>query len=88
MKKPPHQTTAQLAANARQVGGAHYVSQAIQPWDAMQAWMSPAEFAGFLRGNAIKYIARCNVKGGREDLEKARHYLDKLLEVTAPTSVA
>ena len=35
---------------------------------------------GFLRGNAIKYLARCDDKGGLEDLKKARHYLDKLIE--------
>ena len=31
-------------------------------------------------GNAIKYLARCDDKGGLEDLKKARHYLDKLIE--------
>ena len=40
--------------------------------------MSKEEFNGFLRGNVIKYIARD--KGGVEDLKKARHYLDKLIE--------
>lgn len=69
------------AANQRQVGGEHYTTKAVQPWDAMQAWMSHDEFTGFLRGNAIKYMARCKDKGGVEDLEKARHYLDKLIEV-------
>lgn len=64
----------------RQVGGTHYSGKAIQPWDAMQAWMSADEFRGFLRGNVIKYIARCNDKGGIEDLRKAMHYLEKLLE--------
>jgi hypothetical protein len=43
--------------------------------------MSKEEFAGFLRGNAIKYLARCNDKGGVEDLRKARHYIDKLIEL-------
>lgn len=70
-----------MNANDRQVGGSHYTSKAIQPWDAMQAWMSEEEFAGFLRGNVIKYVARCSDKGGVEDLQKARHYLDKLIEV-------
>jgi hypothetical protein len=69
-------------ASKRQVGGMHYVAQDVQPWDAMEAWMSPEEFKGFLRGNVIKYVARCNEKGGRQDLEKAAHYLEKLLEVT------
>jgi len=64
-----------------QVGGDHYVSLKIQPWDAMQAWMSPEAFEGFLTGNVIKYVARHKRKGGVEDLRKSRHYLDKLSEV-------
>lgn len=66
--------------NDRQEGGDHYRRMAIQPWDAMQSWMTDAQFRGFLRGNAIKYLARCDAKGGSEDLRKARHYLDKLIE--------
>ena len=68
-------------ANATQIGGNHYASKAVQPWDAMQAWMSREEFTGYLRGNVIKYMARCNDKGGIEDVRKARHYIDKLVEV-------
>lgn len=30
----------------------------------------------FMRGNAVKYILRCDAKNGREDLQKARRYLD------------
>lgn len=70
----------------RQVGGTHYRDMEIQPWDAMRAWMSPVEFRGFLRGNAIKYLARCDKKGGLEDLRKARHYLDQLIEHELATS--
>ena len=67
-------------AQDRQVGGDHYTRLEVQPWQAMQAWMSTEEFRGFLRGNAIKYLARAGSKGPvREDLEKARHYLDALI---------
>lgn len=66
--------------DTEQVGGTHYASKSIQPWAAMKAWMTPEQFKGFLRGNAIKYLARCDDKGGVEDLKKARHYLDKLIE--------
>ena len=62
-----------------QIGGNHYVKE-IQPWDAMQAWMTSMEFKGFLRGNVIKYVARYKDKNGVEDLEKAMHYLDKLIQ--------
>lgn len=77
-----------MAAKDMQVGGDHYKSKEIQPWDAMEAWMSQEEFAGFLRGNVIKYAARCNDKGGVEDLKKARHYLDRLIELQESVSVS
>jgi|CXWL01.1.fsa_nt_gi hypothetical protein len=70
----------EATADDRQVGGSHYKDKAIQPWDAMKAWMSPEQFKGFLRGNVIRYIARCDDKGGVEDLKKCAHYLDKLIE--------
>lgn len=63
----------------KQIGGSHY-QKAIQPWDAMRAWMTDEEFAGYLRGNVIKYVARCYDKGGVEDLQKAAHYLETLIE--------
>lgn len=68
-------------ADMQQIGGEHYTSKRIQPWAAMDAWMTQEEFKGFLRGNAIKYLARCNDKGGLEDVLKARHYINKLIEV-------
>jgi hypothetical protein len=69
-------------ASATQVGGDHYTVLDVQPWDAMANWMSACEFEGFLRGNAIKYLARAGSKGDAlEDFKKARHYLDKLIEV-------
>ena len=70
-----------MSARDTQVGGAHYKSKTIQPWDAMEAWMSKDAFTGFLQGNVIKYIARYKDKGGVEDLHKAQHYLSKLIEV-------
>lgn len=63
-----------------QVGGDHYRSKAVQPWTAMQAWMTPEEFEGFLRGNVIKYIARYKDKEGLQDVYKAKHYMERLIE--------
>jgi len=68
-------------ANAYQIGGDHYVSKRIQPWDAMRAWFSHEAFCGFLAGNVLKYLARYKEKNGVEDLLKAKHYLEKLIEV-------
>lgn len=63
-----------------QYGGDHYLRMGIQPWDAMEKWMSAEAFEGFLRGSAIKYIARSDKKGNKiEDYRKARHNLDKLI---------
>ncbi len=67
-----------VSANAVQVGGGHYQTKAIQPWDYIVS-----NRLGYLEGNVVKYVSRWQDKGGRQDLEKARHYLDKLLEVTA-----
>ena len=58
-----------------QVGGDHYKDMAIQP----------SEFINknkilFAEGNAIKYICRHNNKGGKQDLEKAKHYIDMIIE--------
>lgn len=73
------------AARNRQEGGDHYLNMGIQPWDAMQAWMTEEQFMGFLVGNAIKYLSRFNVKhdskGGLVDLRKALHYIEKMIEM-------
>lgn len=63
-------------ANASQVGGTHYKDKAIQPWDYIAA-----NGLGFFEGNAVTYLTRWRERGGVEDLHKARHYIDKLIEV-------
>ena len=66
---------AAIRANEKQVGGAHYAVKTIQPWDFIIA-----NNIGYLEGNIIKYISRWKDKGGIEDLKKAQHYLQKLIE--------
>jgi len=63
-----------------QVGGDHYLNMSIQPWDVMRSTMSHEAWLGFLRGNVIKYLMRDGSKRGSEDLRKAHHYLEVLLE--------
>ena len=58
----------------------HY-NHSIQPWEYMESVMTEDGFVGYLQGNVIKYISRFQDKGGREDLGKAKHYIDKLLSV-------
>lgn len=63
-----------------QVGGSHYQKGSIQPWDIIDAWG-----LDFYEGNVIKYLLRWKHKDGVEDLKKARHYLDKLIENNSPS---
>jgi len=67
-------------ANELQVGGEHYRSMVVQPWDALEAWLTPEEFRGYQKGVAIAYLARERKKGGTQDIEKAMHHLMKLVE--------
>lgn len=71
---------AAMLASDTHVAEARYASKAVQPWHAMEAWMTPEQFDGFLLGNVIKYVAGCDGKGGVKDMRKARHYLDRLIE--------
>ena len=60
----------------------HYTQGTIECIDAIAASMSINEFTGYLKGNCIKYLWRYRNKGNaKEDLEKARWYLNKLLSV-------
>jgi hypothetical protein len=70
-----------MTQNSYQIGGDHYASKAVQPWDVMESWMSTEAFSGFLLGNCIKYLSRYRDKNGVEDLEKCNHYLGKLIEI-------
>ena len=63
-------------ANNKQYGGTHYKEMSIQPWDYIIS-----NNLGFLEGNAIKYISRWKEKNGIEDLRKAIHYIEKLIEI-------
>jgi hypothetical protein len=65
-----------MSANEIQVAGSHYKTQAIEPWDYVAA-----NGLGFFEGNVVKYVTRWRDKGGVEDLRKARHYIDKLIEL-------
>ena len=63
-------------ANEEPVGGDHYKNKAIQPWDYIAS-----NNLGYLEGCVIKYVSRYKEKGGIQDLQKAAHYLQKLMEV-------
>ncbi len=75
-------TVAEPKADDMQVGGSHYKELDPQPWDVMEALLTPEEFRGFLKGNMIKYAMRQGKKDS-PDAGKYHHYKKKLREVTA-----
>ena len=63
----------------KQIGGSHYRNMVVQPSEFINK--NKLQFA---EGNAIKYICRHAHKGERQDLEKAKHYIDMILERDYP----
>jgi len=64
-----------------QHGGAHYKEMRIQPVEYIHGNNIP-----FIEGCIIKYVSRWRHKGGIEDLKKARHFLDILIELETATA--
>lgn len=68
-----HKTLADYIKD-KQVGGNHYKGT-IEPWEAMLAWgLDPWAC------NVLKYVQRHRKKGGKQDLEKALHYLEFMIQ--------
>lgn len=67
--------SATRSAFDQQHGGNHYKTKKIQPVEYIIA-----NGIGFCEGNAIKYLTRWKDKGGIEDLKKAKHYIEMLIE--------
>jgi hypothetical protein len=61
----------------KQVGGSHYKNYKIQPVEFIIK-----NNIGFVEGNIIKYVLRFKEKGGAVDLEKAKHYIELLIDST------
>ena len=64
-----------MSAYKKQIGGRHYMDMAVQPSEFINK--NKLQFA---EGNAIKYICRHANKGEVQDLEKAKHYIDMIIE--------
>lgn len=60
----------------KQIGGQHYKDQVIQPVEYIHA-----NGIGYFEGNVIKYVTRWRKKNGIADLEKAKHYIELLIEL-------
>ena len=65
-----------MSALDTQVGGSHYKNMVIQPVEFIER-----NNLGFCVGNIIKYVCRYKDKNGIEDLKKARHYIDLLIDM-------
>ena len=59
-----------------QIAGDHYKKLKIQPAEYIHA-----NNLGYFEGNVIKYVTRWRDKGGKADLEKAKHYIDLLIQL-------
>ena len=66
-----------MSALDNQQGGNHYVSMVIQPIEYILK-----NNLGYMEANVIKYVSRHQSKGGPEDIKKAIHYLQMILELT------
>lgn len=58
----------------------HYTASGIECIEAIEAALTPEEFRGFCKGNALKYSWREKHKGGNEDLKKAQWYLNRITQ--------
>lgn len=58
----------------------HYRQGDIECIDAIRAALTPEEFRGYCKGNALKYVWRERHKGGDESMAKANYYLIKAQE--------
>jgi len=65
-----------------QIGGDHYMKLKIQPVEFIHK-----NGISYIEGNIIKYVVRWRDKGGIDDLRKARHYLDMLIEMELKCTV-
>ena len=73
-KEGVNQLLPKYSNQAKQVGGNHYKETTLQPWDVISAWSLDPWLA-----NVVKYVQRHQRKNGKEDLEKAVHYLEYVI---------
>ena len=69
-----------MSAYDKQIGGSHYKKMKIQP----SKFVIENELL-FPEGNVIKYICRHRFKNGKEDLERAVHFIEMIIERDYPT---
>lgn len=73
-----HQQLEPVADTAGATNPNHYKVGGMEVIDILRAKLTAEEFKGFLVGNALKYLFRCDHKNGQEDLDKALWYVTML----------
>lgn len=72
----PETNTDTVTSLSIQIAGNHYKDLPIQPVQYIHA-----NSIGYFEGNVIKYVSRWRAKGGLADLEKAKHYIELLIDL-------
>lgn len=76
MIKERRNQTQPESANSQQIGGQHYKQLPIQPWDFIHV-----NKLSYMEGSVVEYMCCWKRKGGVEDLQKAKHYVEKMIEL-------
>tara|TARA_R110000772_G_scaffold184459_4_gene295476 strand:+ start:3013 stop:3264 length:252 start_codon:yes stop_codon:yes gene_type:complete len=63
-----------------QVGGGHYKDMVIQPVEYIQL-----NQMNYCEAAVVKYVSRWKTKNGIQDLEKAKHFIDLLIQLEGET---
>jgi hypothetical protein len=71
-----------MKSSEKQVGGKHYLKYKIQPVEFIIK-----NNIGFVEGNIIKYVLRFKEKGGVQDLLKAKHYIELLIDSSKSSNI-
>lgn len=66
-----------MKANEKQIGGDHYKRGGEEHWDRQYRLFG----AGYFIGCITKYVERYQRKNGIQDLQKAQHFIEKLIEL-------
>lgn len=70
-----------FCGEADKINPDHYKVGGIEAFDILKAKLSPEELIGHCKANVLTYIMRASHKGGAEDCQKAKWYMDKLVEL-------
>lgn len=81
MDQNPNDIFKEVTPLEKQIGGNHYKDLKIQPVE-----YAHANGMGFLEGSVVKYVTRWKSKDGLKDLEKAKHFIEMLIQLNYPSN--